>query len=76
MMQKLPQVSAKETIKRLEKAGLEIERITGSHYIMRSSDGSRYATVPYHGRKKLKKGTLKNILRGAKLSNEDFINLR
>jgi len=76
MTQKLPQVTAKEAIKRLQKAGLQVERITGSHYIMRSIDGSRYATVPYHGTRKLKKGTLKNIIKGAKLSNEEFIKLK
>lgn len=73
---KLPQVTARETIKRLKKAGLKVENITGSHYVLRSADGTRYATVPYHGKKPLKKGTLRNILRGANLSVGKFIHLK
>ena len=51
-----------------------VVRKTGSHFILRGSDG-RYAVVPMHARVSLKKGTLKNILKGAQLSVDKFIRL-
>lgn len=44
-MSKLPVITAQKTLKKLKKAGLQVERITGSHYILRSSDGARYAVL-------------------------------
>lgn len=73
-MTKLPVVNAQETLKKLLKSGLTVVRKTGSHFILRSSDG-RYAVVPMHPRVTLKKGTLKNILKGAKLSIDEFKDL-
>lgn len=73
-MSKLPQITATKTLKKLQKAGLVIERTTGSHYILRSDDGLRHAVVPMH-KGAIKKGTLSSILKGAKLSIEEFIEL-
>jgi len=70
-MTKLPVVTARKTLKKLQKSGLIIVRKTGSHFILRGSDG-RYAVVSMHSRVTLKKGTLKNILKGAKLPVEEF----
>jgi predicted RNA binding protein YcfA (HicA-like mRNA interferase family) len=70
-MTKLPQVTAKETLKRLQKSGMSIDRKTGGHFILRGKDG-RYAVIPMHPSVALKKGTLKNILTGAKITVEEF----
>jgi len=48
-----------------------VVRKTGSHFILRGS-GGRWAVVPMHPGVTLKKGTLKSILRGARLSVEKF----
>ena len=73
-MTKLPVITARKTLKKLQKSGMVIIRKTGSHFILRGSDG-RYAVVPMHTRVTLKKGTLKNILKGAKLSIDEFVRL-
>lgn len=73
-MTKLPLVTAQKTLKKLQKSGMIVVRKTGSHFILRGSDG-RYAVIPMHPRVVLKKGTLKNILKGAKLSIDEFKNL-
>jgi predicted RNA binding protein YcfA (HicA-like mRNA interferase family) len=60
----------------LRKAGFVVERVTGSHYILaHSSDPRRAVTVPFHGARSLKPGTLRSIIRQAGLSTEDFRHL-
>jgi len=70
-MTKLPVITARKALSKLQKSGMVVARKTGSHFILRGSDG-RYAVVPMHSRVTLKKGTLKNILRGANLSVDEF----
>lgn len=70
-MTKLPVITARKTLKKLQKSGMVVVRKTGSHFILRGADGC-YAVVPTHSRVTLKKGTLKNILKGAKLSVDEF----
>ena len=70
-MTKLPVITARKTLKKLQKSGMIVVRKTGSHFILRGSDG-RYTVVPMHARITLKKGTLKSILKGAKLSVDEF----
>ena len=74
-MPKLPRLSGKEVIKSLSKAGFEIIRQKGSHVIMKkiTSEGEIATVVPNH--KEIDKGTLIEIIRQAKLTREDFMNL-
>jgi predicted RNA binding protein YcfA (HicA-like mRNA interferase family) len=71
-MAKLPRVSGDDVKKALEKAGFELAGQKGSHVKLKHSDG-RIVIVPMH--RELKKGTLKSILRQAKLSVDQFIEL-
>lgn len=73
-MTKLPAVTARQMLKKLQKSGMVIVRKSGSHFILRGSAG-RWAVVPMHSRITLKKGTLRNILKGASLSVDEFIKL-
>lgn len=73
-MTKLPQVTAKEVLRKLQKSGMVIKRKTGPHYILHG-EGGRYAVVPKHPAKVLKKGTLNSILEGAQLTVEEFMKL-
>ena len=61
-------MNGKQVIKALEGAGFQVLRVNGSHHILRSSD--RKVTVPVHGTRDLKIGTLKSIERqsGVKLT--------
>lgn len=47
----------------------------GSHEIWRRADG-RYATIPRHGSKSIKRKTLKGILEDFQITPKEFIILR
>ena len=75
-MTKSPRVSGREAICALQRAGFIIKRQSGSHVIMRhSNDLDRRCIVPLHGSKIIKPGTFHSILKGAKISVEEFITL-
>ena len=72
-MPKLPRVSGLEAIHALERLGFVRVRQRGSHVIMvkNTPDGKIGFPVPLHD--ELASGTLRSILRLAKVSVEDFI---
>jgi predicted RNA binding protein YcfA (HicA-like mRNA interferase family) len=53
-------LSGKDIVKALRKDGWELERVTGSHHVMRHVDG-RLVSVPVHGARPLPAGTLASI---------------
>jgi predicted RNA binding protein YcfA (HicA-like mRNA interferase family) len=62
----LPQVTGARLVRALERAGFIVLRQAGSHVSMRHSvDLARRATIPVHGSKPIKPGTLRAILKGA-----------
>lgn len=71
MTEKLPRVTAVDTIKALERAGFYFSRQSGSHKIYKNKEGKR-TTVPYHSGKILHPKALKSILRDANLTIEEF----
>ena len=72
-MTRLPVVTAKDAIRALERAGFVLVRTSGSHQrFVHSEDPSRATTVPAHAGKTLKRGTLRNIIKEAGLTVEEF----
>jgi predicted RNA binding protein YcfA (HicA-like mRNA interferase family) len=65
--------SAKEVLRKLLRAGFIEKRQSGSHKILRHPDG-RQTYLAYHT-KDIPVGTLRNILKQAGISEEDFRNL-
>ena len=55
-------MNAKEIIKILEKNGWKLKRVSGSHYRY-TKEGFPPVTIPLHGTKDLKIGTVKSIER-------------
>ena len=72
-MNQTPSYTPKEVTKKLEKLGMVLVRTHGSHNIYRGS-GNRYAVVPMHSGD-IKRGTLKSILAGAKITVLEFIGM-
>ena len=74
-MPKLPRLSGKEVIKALSKSGFEVVRQKGSHVIMKKKtlEGEIATVVLNH--KEVDRGTLLEIIRQAKLTRDEFMNL-
>jgi predicted RNA binding protein YcfA (HicA-like mRNA interferase family) len=73
-MPKLPIISGKDLIKRLNKYGYVAIRQKGSHVrLINEKSDCKSITIPLH--KIIKPGLLHKILRDANLSLEDFLNL-
>jgi predicted RNA binding protein YcfA (HicA-like mRNA interferase family) len=72
-MFKLKNISGEEVIRRLEKLGFYKVRQRGSHVVLKkqTSEGEIVCVVPLH--KELAIGTLRGILRQAKLTIEEFL---
>lgn len=71
-MAKLPVVSGAEAIAAFERLGFAVARIDGSHHTMKR-DGHRFVlTIPVHGRKPIKSGTLRSLIRAAGVTVEEF----
>jgi len=57
----IPAVPGIKVVRALERAGFEVTRVSGSHYVMRHPDG-RTVPVPVHPGRDMPKGTLRNVL--------------
>jgi predicted RNA binding protein YcfA (HicA-like mRNA interferase family) len=71
-MPELRKVSGREAVKALERLGFRQARQRGSHIVMirESSEGKTGCAVPMH--RELKIGTLRAILRQAKIGVAEF----
>lgn len=58
-------MSGKDLIKLLKSNGWELDRVSGSHHILKKD--SKTIVVPIHGNKDIKIGTLNTILKEAGL---------
>lgn len=72
-MPKMPRLSGKEMLKILSLFGFEPIRQKGSHMILKkkTSDGEVGTVVPMH--KELAEGTLRGILKQAKIEVDEFL---
>jgi predicted RNA binding protein YcfA (HicA-like mRNA interferase family) len=71
--QRLKRITGRRLITVLESFGWNVERVKGSHHIMRHPGSPRVTlSVPVHGRRTLPIGTQADILRDAGISIEDF----
>lgn len=75
-MTKLPVIKGVDVVRALRKAGFEVVRIKGSHHRMVHTEGAdRATTVPVHGNTDIPRGMLRDIIKQAGLSVDEFINL-
>lgn len=69
-MAKLPRPTGKDLVRFLKRQGFTVVRVRGAHHFMES--GSRRTSVPVHGNRILKIGTLRSILRDIDMSPTEF----
>jgi predicted RNA binding protein YcfA (HicA-like mRNA interferase family) len=74
-MRRLRKVTGQEAIRALQRLGFEKVRQRGSHVILKkeTSEGAVGCVVPLH--RELKIGTLHGILRQAKVTPEEFMDV-
>jgi predicted RNA binding protein YcfA (HicA-like mRNA interferase family) len=72
-MSDFPAVSGKDAVRALKKLGFHEARTTGSHVVLKKDGNELLVTVPVHGNKSLKTGTLRGIIKGAGVTQEEFI---
>lgn len=65
-------VSGLQFAKALEHKGWKLDRINGSHHIYKDSGGAATVSVPVHGSKDLRIGTLRALLRASGLTEADL----
>ena len=66
-------MNARQVLAALRRAGFVVDRIAGSHHVLvHPSDARRTVTVPFHGARSLKLGTLRNIIRQSGLTVDEF----
>jgi predicted RNA binding protein YcfA (HicA-like mRNA interferase family) len=71
-MKKLPRdLKPASIVKALQRAGFEIDHVTGSHYILRK--GTLRTTIPFH--KTVRVGTLRAVLSQVAMTVDEFIEL-
>jgi predicted RNA binding protein YcfA (HicA-like mRNA interferase family) len=74
-VRQLPALPARRVIAALERAGFRVVRTKGAHFFLQHpGDRARPTVVPAH-RGDLPPGTLRAILRQARLSQEEFLDL-
>ncbi|WP_084531628.1 type II toxin-antitoxin system HicA family toxin [Nocardia miyunensis] len=69
-----PSVRGIKVVRALERAGFKIDRVKGSHHLMKHPDG-RSVPVPVHNGKDIPKGTLRSIAIIAQMSVDELIEL-
>lgn len=65
-------ISGKELCKIVKKKGWILRHIEGSHHIFEKEGSVATLSIPVHGNRDLKIGTLKNIMKLAKLTQDDL----
>ena len=74
-MKPVPVVTARDVLAALHRAGFVDIASEGGHRQLRRPDGGHRVTVPVHGHQDVPPGTLRNILRQAGLTSEEFAKL-
>lgn len=72
-MPKLPALTGREVVSKLERLGFRKIRQRGSHVAMKCDEKEAITTVPVHSGKTIKRKTLASILKQSKVTLEEFL---
>ncbi len=72
-MTTLGSYSGWSVIKAFEKAGWRVSRQRGSHVILEKTGSEFILSIPVHGAKTVKRGTLRNLIRDSGMTIEEFL---
>lgn len=74
MPRRIPRLKASEVIEILQQHGFIFVSQRGSHQKWRNQDTGKQVIVPYHQGKELPLGTLKSIIDGSAIPENEFKN--
>jgi predicted RNA binding protein YcfA (HicA-like mRNA interferase family) len=74
-MTRLPVITGDKVVKAFSKAGWRAVRQRGSHVIMVKEGMDATLSIPVHKGKPVKRGTLRDLIKDAGLTVEEFIKL-
>ena len=72
-MSRLGSYRGEEVVKAFQRAGWKITRVRSSHIILEKEGFLATLSVPVHKGKNVKKGTLRDLIKDAELSVEEFL---
>jgi len=72
-MSRLGSYRGEEVVKAFQRAGWRIARFHGSHVIPEKEGSIATLSVPVHKGKNVKRGTLRDLIKDADLTIEEFI---
>ena len=72
-MSRLGSYRGEDVVKAFQRAGWKITRVRSSHIILEKEGFVATLSVPVHKGKNVKKGTLRELIKDAELSVEEFL---
>jgi predicted RNA binding protein YcfA (HicA-like mRNA interferase family) len=72
-MNRLGSYRGEQVVKAFERAGWRIARVRSSHVILERNGFVATLSVPVHKGKNVKRGTLRDLIKDAELSVEEFL---
>ncbi|MCG6536817.1 MAG: type II toxin-antitoxin system HicA family toxin [Syntrophales bacterium LBB04] len=72
-MTRLGSYAGQEVVKAFQKAGWEISRRRSSHVILEKEGQEATLSIPVHKGKNIKRGTLRDLIRDAGMSVDQFL---
>ncbi len=74
-MPKLPAISGEDAVRAFKRAGFILDRISGSHHILKKQGHPYHLSIPVHKGKTLGKGLLKSQIDAAGMTSDEFVAL-
>ena len=72
-MSRLGSYRGEDVVKAFQRAGWEITRVRSSHIILEKEGVIATLSVPVHKGKNVKRGTLRDLIKDAELTIEEFL---
>ena len=72
-MSRLGSYRGEQVVKAFQRAGWRIARVRSSHVILEKEGSPATLSVPVHKGKNVKRGTLRDLIKDAELSVEEFL---
>lgn len=72
-MPEIPRITGEEAIAAFQAAGFFLDRIKGSHHILKRDGHIYLLSIPVHAGKTIGKGLLGRLIRDSGLSDEEFL---